>query len=344
MPVIKNTLTLKDLPLPVQQKSGWLSDEKSQNQSEQALDQSFHPRITIITPSYNQGQFIEETIRSVLLQGYPNLEFIIIDGGSTDNTIEIIKKYEKYLAYWVSESDRGQTHAINKGLALSTGEIWSYLNSDDLLCPGALHKVAEAFKNQDIAWVGAVSSIIDGNGIVDYIKPQIPPNKKDYLFSWTREIQYVFPCSNVSFMRKEILDKCGLFDETLHFCMDIEYYVRAVMQGNYLPYFIPDVLGQWRWHDKSKTLNAAGAYGFFEDEILIATKYLPYLEPLERREMQKHLLYHRKFLSPRKAVYFLQQGDKKKALHELIMGIIRNPSLLLFRPWVGAIKRLLINI
>ena len=97
-----------------------------------------YPRISIVTPSYNQGQFIEQTIRSVLLQNYPNLEYIIIDGGSTDNTVETIEKYEQYITYWVSEPDRGQSHAINKGFARCTGEIMAWLNSDDLYLPSAL--------------------------------------------------------------------------------------------------------------------------------------------------------------------------------------------------------------
>ena len=91
-------------------------------------DGSDWPRISIVTPSYNQGQYIEETIRSILLQGYPNLEYIIIDAGSTDQTVEIIKKYEMFLSYWVSESDNGQAHAINKGLSLCTGEIFNWIN------------------------------------------------------------------------------------------------------------------------------------------------------------------------------------------------------------------------
>src|SRR5690606_33280720 len=89
------------------------------------------PKITIVTPSYNQGQFIEDTIRSVLLQGYPNFEYIIMDGNSTDDTLEIIKKYEPWITYWESTSDRGQAHAINKGLERATGDIWAYINSDD---------------------------------------------------------------------------------------------------------------------------------------------------------------------------------------------------------------------
>lgn len=109
-----------------------------------------YPRISIITPTYNQGAFIEETIRSILLQNYPNLEYIIIDGGSTDNTLEVIKKYEPWITYWVSEKDRGQSHAINKGLEKCTGDICNWINSDDCLTENALQKIQKAFKDQQV--------------------------------------------------------------------------------------------------------------------------------------------------------------------------------------------------
>src|SRR5262244_3776597 len=116
------------------------------------------PKISVITPSYNQARYIEETIRSVLLQGYPNLEYIIIDGGSSDQTTEIIKKYEPWLTYWVSEPDRGQSDAINKGFSKSTGRILNWLNSDDFLEKNALGRVATAFGAAD-EHVGAVVGI-----------------------------------------------------------------------------------------------------------------------------------------------------------------------------------------
>src|SRR4051812_20683804 len=105
------------------------------------------PKITIVTPSYNQGHFLEQTIQSVLDQNYPNLEYIICDGGSKDQSVEIIKKYEKHLAYWCSEKDRGQSHAINKGFERATGDIYAYINSDDFFHPGAFDRVAETWQS-----------------------------------------------------------------------------------------------------------------------------------------------------------------------------------------------------
>src|SRR5689334_14364587 len=103
-------------------------------------------KLSIVTPSFNQAQYLEETIKSVLDQAYPDLEYIVIDGGSRDNSVEIIKRYETHLAYWISEPDRGQTHAINKGLARATGDIVAYINSDDVYMPGAFEAAVTKFK------------------------------------------------------------------------------------------------------------------------------------------------------------------------------------------------------
>ena len=138
--------TLAELPPPPAGKTGWPWTVETPQLPPMRPDGSPWPRISIVTPNYNYGHFVEETIRSVLLQGYPDLEYIIIDGGSSDESVAIIKKYEPWLAYWVSEKDRGQAHAINKGLSKVTGSIFNWINSDDLLVHGALATVGARAK------------------------------------------------------------------------------------------------------------------------------------------------------------------------------------------------------
>jgi glycosyltransferase involved in cell wall biosynthesis len=346
MEIINTATSLKDLQPGTESKivsSGKDTTEQIREHQPQAYQ---WPRISIVTPSYNQGQFIEETICSVLLQNYPNLEYIIIDGGSTDNTIEIIKKYEKYLDYWISEPDKGQTHAINKGLGRITGDIWSYLNSDDLLCPGALHRIAEVFQNPEIYWVGGVSSVVEGEHeqTIGYIKPAIPTNPKDYLSTWNRNIKYVFPCSNVSFMRKDILRKCGFFDETYQYGMDIEYYVKTIFQGGFNLHLISDVLGKWRWHAESKTMKEGIAYGFRADEIKIANQYKEYLNLDAQQQLEKELKSQKKWLFLREASFYKQHGYRKKAFIHLFHSLKLYPSLIWFRPWISGIIKLIIGL
>jgi glycosyltransferase involved in cell wall biosynthesis len=141
--------TLNDLPSPPDHKTGWpWTVSTPQLPALQENGQAW-PSFLIVMPSYNQGQFIEEGIRTILLQGYPRIRFVIIDGGSTDNTVEILKRYEPWLSYWVSESDRGQSHALNKGFAGRSADICAYLNSDDYYLPGVFKLVAESFLRHD---------------------------------------------------------------------------------------------------------------------------------------------------------------------------------------------------
>src|SRR5262249_24267921 len=155
-------LTVDQLPLPPPGKTGWPWTEESPRLAETTPNGKVWPRVSVITPSYNQGQFIEETIRSVLLQGYPNLEYMIIDGGSTDESLEIIRKYEPWLASFVSEPDRGQTHAINKGWMRATGEILAYINTDDCYLNGAIATAAHEFCTRpDVGMVYGTATIVN---------------------------------------------------------------------------------------------------------------------------------------------------------------------------------------
>jgi len=133
---------INELPNPPKSKSGWPWTVESKSLPKTQNDGSPWPKVSIVTPSYNQGAFLEETIRSVLLQNYPNLEYIIIDGGSTDESIDIIKKYEPWITYWISETDKGQSDAINKGFDRATGKYGNWINSDDLLAEDSLYNAA----------------------------------------------------------------------------------------------------------------------------------------------------------------------------------------------------------
>lgn len=210
-------------------------------------------KISIVIPSYNQGKFLEETILSVLDQNYPALEVFIIDGGSTDNTLEVIKKYEHRITGWVSEKDNGQSHAINKGFKMCTGEIVSWLCSDDLYTPGTLNKVNEVFNSlpSSVGLIHGNSEIFQGENVVNY--------DKGY-GNWSVERQLAgmtFPQPS-AFFKRNILEKTGLLNERLHFGMDYELFarMRMITTFHYVDYFF----SRYRLHNDSKSTTAIAKF------------------------------------------------------------------------------------
>ncbi len=220
-----------------------------------------YPKISIVTPSFNQGQFIEETFLSVLDQNYPNLEYIIIDGGSTDNSVDIIKKYQQHFTYWVSEKDKGQANAINKGLKLCTGEIFNWLNSDDYLEPGALHKIAVEFADNNVQMVaGEVRNF-------STTEEEIIPNQKlsaKGLMCWEPGVNFVQPGV---WMRRELIAQCGGIDEQFHYAFDWDLYIRYL-------YCFPNIkemnelLLHFRLHENSKTQSLSERFTIEERKII----------------------------------------------------------------------------
>jgi len=204
------------------------------------------PRITIVTPSYNQAAFLEATIRSVIGQGYPNLEYIIMDGGSTDGSVEIIRRYERHLYHWVSRKDNGQADAISQGFIRSTGDVLGWLNSDDMLMPGALLRVGREFA-VEVPPIGL-------SGACVYVDEKGSPFMvhRPISRSLTGMLLLGHGCAQMStFWLKRAYDKVGGLDVTMHYSFDYELFVRLRAIGSIRR--IPDYLSLFRLHEGSKT-------------------------------------------------------------------------------------------
>jgi len=206
------------------------------------------PLVTIVTPSYNQGQYIEETVLSVLNQDYPNIEYIVMDGGSTDQTLEILKKYEGYLT-WFSEKDKGQTDAINKGIRLTKGEILAYLNSDDTYLPGAVTRAVRhlTFENPDSPFVYGEGYNINAERTIIERYPTEP-------FDFRHLAETCFISQPTTFWKRDVIETIGLFDEKLNYAMDYDYWIRIAKHYGTLDY-ISDYLANSRMYQETKTMS-----------------------------------------------------------------------------------------
>lgn len=239
--------SLKELPKPPDGKVGWPWTQETIPLPESAPDGRPWPKFSAVTPSFNQGEYIEATIRSVLLQGYPNIEYMIMDGGSTDGSVEIIKKYEPWLAFYVSEKDRGQSHAINKGLERVTGDIFHWLNSDDRLKPRALETVALAtFADLDaVVWAGECARVDPSGKVLSVIAPR--GLTRDELADWSNNFIYQPVC----FARLDAVRKVGPLDESLHFVMDVDLWLRLAAIGRFAR--VKSLLAEAMIHEDAKT-------------------------------------------------------------------------------------------
>ena len=239
--------TLTDLPDPPRARIGWPWTEESDRLPDSMPDGRLWPRVSIVTSSYNQGRFIEETIRSVLLQGYPNLEYIIMDGGSTDNSLEIIKKYEPWLSYWVSEPDRGQSDAINEGFGKSTGEVMAWLNSDDIYVRGTIPFITDYFRSdpQYELLYGEAWYIDENSYRVEPCRNIRRQFEKRYMLNRDPIVQ------PTAFWRRSLWVNVGQLDLGLTWGFDWDFFIRAYL--NTEPHYIPQFFANYRLHGHMKT-------------------------------------------------------------------------------------------
>ena len=252
-----------------------------------------YPKISVITPSYNQGIYIEETIQSVLNQNYPNLEYIIIDGGSSDSTVEVIKKYESKIDFWVSEKDKGQADAINRGFAKATGDILCWLNSDDYFFPDTLKYVASQLniEKKEILF-GEVDHIFEPDKAIKH------SNVKNKYENYNLEL-YDYIIQPGSFWTKKVWELTGVVDENLHFVFDWEWFLRAKKNDAEFKYS-NKVMSMYRVHAAHKTSNGG-----------------------EKR--QKEIEYILKKYSGEKMLKaFIFMRDERSKVDEILTGVKKN--------------------
>jgi glycosyltransferase involved in cell wall biosynthesis len=290
------------------------------------------PRISIVTPSYNQAKFLEETILSVLDQGYPNLEYIIIDGGSTDGSVQIIRKYESRLAFWVSERDGGQSHAINKGLARATGDLVQWLNSDDLLAPGALTEVARvAAPNPGTIVAGGCQHF--GEGHSTQVLHNRSLDRANLVAFWNGRAVHQQPSL---FVPRRAALACGPLDESLHYCMDYDWYIRLLESCPVV--YSGHILSQFRLHAQSKTCRHA--IRMAEEQLMVSRRYWKQMarESLERddsvnwsRQAWRSILWHVERSRP----------GRLAKIGALLLRAGRSPERMFDRQTWGAVRRIM---
>lgn len=293
------------------------------------------PRITIITPSYNQADFLEETIRSVLDQRYPDMEYMVVDGGSTDGSVEIIRRYQDRLAWWISEKDRGQTDAINKGLRRATGEWIAYLNSDDVYLPGALSRLAEEIARRPEAGWFAGACLFFGRQSNAYILPADIPSRRTAWFDHNPIWQPAV------FWHRRMQERYGLFEENFHFCMDYEFWLRMVAGGERCM-AIDMPLAGFRLHAASKTVSVHDRFTAEEDALFErCAARLPAGEARVARwaaRLRDPWRWHARQRSR------AAEGQRAAVLGEAMRAAMARPRFLGHRAWWASMKDALLGV
>ena len=331
--------SLTELPTPPFGKSGWPWTEETPHLPDSTSDGRSWPQISLVTPSYNQGEYIEETIRSVLLQGYPNLEYIIIDGGSNDNSLEIIKKYEPWLTYWISEPDHGQSHAINKGLRKATGEFAAYQNSDDIYWPNAMKTIGQILGGGGVDALFASADILDIESRRHPTVCKIAEPRINILIRFWKGPSNILP-SQGFFCRLDLLRSLGLFDENYHYKMDFDLFCRMLEVtpiGKIRR--LDEVMAGYRIYEGSKT-GLMSSRKAVEEGLEISQRYwhrLPGETPMDLAREARHALG---FIAMCRANVAAEKNRRWQAIRELMLALGKSPRIGMLRWSMKILRRI----
>ncbi|WP_075590614.1 glycosyltransferase family 2 protein [Labilibacter marinus] len=294
-----------------------------------------NPKFSIITPSFNQGQYIEETILSIINQSYKNYELIIIDGGSTDNTVEILKKYNTEIEYWVCEPDKGTYDADNKGLAKATGDYWMVVNSDDTLTPDALEILANKIESYpDTKWFcGGINYINKKSTITGTYQPTSPKPVLGYTFLAECWISHPTVCLSI-----DLYYKFGGFDK--YHMMDLAYWLK--LEDNKIkPFVIDKTIANLRLHQNCKS----------NDRIKLTEEHLRIIQDFtnkkgiqSKKEVKSIICFIKQLIIQRKIHQSISGSDRLNSIKLILLHVLKHPLLMRKRWFLGAIKRAFFSI
>ena len=330
---------LNELPPPPAGRTGWPWTEETPPLPAAAPSGKPWPVISIITTSFNQATYVEETIRSILLQGYPNLEYILIEGGSTDESPAIVQKYKRWFTHWDSEPDCDQTHKINKGLARCTGEVFNWISSDDHLMPGALETVGRIFdaEGPDLIlgsmlrlYTGLTADFYSG----DVWEPVAPRTVYDLIKHGQLGLGIGQPSA---FIKLDCVREIGGVREKMHFCFDWLLYLDILLSrgGRARVRTTRQALSQSLVHPEAKTVKFSAS--FSQEAKKFLPELLPKCAPIEKWK----IFWWLRAVETRDRINAVWDSGRGR-LPELVRLASRRPDALLFRPYWGAVRRRLV--